>query len=154
MSGKHWTWLSVMSLFAAAASVGISPFCGSGCGPSMVVDPVTGATRPATQEDIYAQMQPGEQALQPALAAAGHPEWYLFLDAGTRIGALLVALYGGWKIPAPVGSQPQPSGVGGVSTVPQPVSSVPQAGVAGSGASGAAGPGVAQLPGPAAAPAG
>jgi len=107
MSGKHWTWLSVMSLFAAAASVGISPFCGSGCGPSMVVDPVTGATRPATQEDIYAQMQPGEQALQPALAAAGHPEWYLFLDAGTRIGALLVALYGGWKIPAPVGSQPQ-----------------------------------------------
>jgi hypothetical protein len=104
MTGKGKMWVALSLVLCAGAAVGISPLSQGGCGPVQVVDSKTGLLRPATPDEVYSAVAPAEAAVGTALVAAGQPQWWLLMDAGVRIGALLTALYSGWKIPAPAGN--------------------------------------------------
>jgi hypothetical protein len=107
--------VTLSMLLSAFASVGLCPLSGGGCGPVQVVDPATGKVRPASPDEVLSLVAPSEQSICQSLAASGQSNWALALDAVTRLGALGVALYSGWKIPAP-GSTGSGGGAAGPGT--------------------------------------
>jgi hypothetical protein len=77
----------------AVAVIGIQPALNPGCGTIKVKDPVTGAVRDATPQELQDVSVWVGDIGKVATVSAGQAQWVPFVDVGVRVLALLLAWY-------------------------------------------------------------
>jgi hypothetical protein len=70
-----------------------SPVWQTGCKSYIITDPVTGASRPTTPEEMAALWGPTAVATGSAIAMALPPPWQQYAQLGIQIAALTLAWF-------------------------------------------------------------